>query len=338
MPTLAEVLREQRRRLDAREDDAVRRVASVYDMLESDIERRLHHVNWLIDEARRTGGPIPASWLHTQSRYQILLQEVRTIDDLYTTQANRVLRDARMMEIRAGALDAMERTGVMGPVHGHTTVNYQAVESMAAQLSSDSPVTRVLQGFGDERAQAIERRLLSGIANGDGVDAIVRDIMRDVGDVASPWRIRTIVRTEGVRSYRESQLDQYQNIPEVAGFVWQAHFGPRTCIACLSMDGTVFATREDVPQGHVNCRCTIVPEPENMYPSVRRYLNQRGSGEEWLRRQSPEAIRQHFPSERAYQAFMRGDVTLKDFTGLSHSKTWGTSVTQLSATQVLGAA
>lgn len=337
MPTLAEIIRAQRRRLDEREHDAVRRVASVYDALEDSIEQRLHHVTWLIEDARRAGGPVPVSWLHQQNRYTLLLHEIDAIESVYLSQADRAMLNARIAEIRAGAMDAMDRARIMGPVMGDVTVNYQAVESMMHQLSNDSPVTQILRGFGDERAKAIEQSLLRGIASGDSADAIVRDIMRNVSGVAAPWRVRTIVRTEGMRAYRESQIEQYEQVPENGGFVWVAAWGPRTCLACLALDQEVFATREDIPQGHVNCRCNIVPEPANMYPSVRKYLQQRGNGEDWLRRQSPAAARQHFPSEPAYQAWARGDVSLKDFVGVTHSDVWGTSVTQLSGKQVLGA-
>lgn len=337
MPTLAELLREQRRQMDSREDEAVGRITSIYDAVERDIQQRLHHVNWLIDDARRTGGPVKPSWLHQQTRYRILLAEIERIEQLYLVRADTAMFDARLAEVRAGAMDAMERAGVMGPRTGFATVNTQAVESMMAQLSIESPVTKLLRQYGEERAQAIEASLLRGIGNGDGAEAIVRDIMRQIGEVTPPWKIRTLVRTEGMRAYRESQYDQYENIPEVAGFVWVAARSSRTCAACLALDGKVFKTRGDIPGSHPNCRCSCAPEPRKMYPSVRKYLNQRGTGEEWLRRQSPEAIRKHFPSERAYQAFMSGEVGLSDFIGYTHSPVWGRSVTQLSARQVLGA-
>ena len=57
MTTLAEVLREQRNRQDAREEGAVQRVTSIYDGLQADLEQRLFTVNTLIADAQRTGEP-----------------------------------------------------------------------------------------------------------------------------------------------------------------------------------------------------------------------------------------------------------------------------------------
>lgn len=337
MKTLAQVLAEERKRQDEREEAAVRRMTGLYQNLDAEIATRLRVLDATIAEAIANGDEVKPSWLHQQARYRVLQEDVNALVDLYATEGDRAIRDARMAEIRAGRWDAAERTAARTPDvnMGSVGVNHQAVENMAAQLSRESPVHTVLADMAGQYTEAIEQSLISGVANGRGVDAILRDVMQATAGVMSPQRVRTIIRTESMRAYNTALVEQYDEIPEVAAFEWSTARSSRTCVACLGMDGERFTRKEDIPGRHTNCRCTISPVPENEYQSVKDYFARRGTAEEWMRKRSPADIRRHFPSEDAYQAFMRGDLTLKDFVGESHSRVWGSSIRQKSGREAL---
>ena len=337
MKTLAEVLAEERKRQDEREEAAVRRMTGLYENLNAEISSRLRVLDSTIADAIANGGIVKPSWLHQQARYRVLQQDVTALVDLYATEGDRAIRDARMAEIRAGRWDAAERVDARTPdvTMMNAGVNHQAVENMAAQLSRESPVHTVLADMAGQYTEAIEQSLISGIANGRGVDAILRDVMQATGGVMSPQRVRTIIRTESMRAYNTALVDQYEQIPEVAAFEWTTHRSSRTCLACISLDGTRYSSAEDIPGRHTNCRCSISPIAENEYPSVKAYFARRGTGEEWLRSRPPAEIRRHFPSTEAYDAFMAGDLTLKDFVGETHSKVWGSSIRQKSGREAL---
>lgn len=337
MKTIAQVLAEERKRQDEREEMAVRRMTGLYQNLDAEIASRLRVLDATIADAIANGEIVKPSWLHRQARYRVLQEDVTALVDLYATEGDRAIRDARMAEIRAGRWDAAERVDARTPDVNmlNTGVNHQAVENMAAQLSKESPVHTVLADMAGQYTEAIEQSIISGVANGRGVDAILRDVMRATGGVMNPQRVRTIIRTEAMRAYNTALVDQYEQIPEVAAFEWTAARGPRTCLACAGMDGERFATKEEIPGRHANCRCSISPVPINEYQSVKDYFARRGTAEDWMRSRSPADIRRHFPSTEAFDAFMRGDLTLKDFVGETHSKVWGSSITQLSGKQAL---
>ena len=339
MKTLAQVLAEERKRQDEREEAAVRRMTGLYENLNAEISSRLRVLDSTIADAIANGGIVKPSWLHQQARYRVLQQDVTALVDLYATEGDRAIRDARMAEIRAGRWDAAERVDALTPDVNmlNTGVNHQAVENMAAQLSRESPVHTVLADMAGQYTEAIEQSLISGVANGRGVDAILRDVMQATGGVMSPQRVRTIIRTESMRAYNTALVDQYEAIPEVVEFEWTAARGARTCLACLAEDGKRYRRAEFIPGRHVNCRCTISPVPENEYQSVKDYFARRGTADEWMRSRSPADIRRHFPSDEAFDAFMRGDVNLGDFSGVKFSDTWeAKTVSQLSGKQALG--
>ena len=335
--TLSQVLTEQRQAQDAREAPAVDRIVGIYERMQRDIEARIVQLDALIADALRTGGPVDPDWLHHQARYRVLLSDIQQITGLYATEGNRAIRDARYAEIIAGRADAVARMGARGPVS--TTVfgsNYQATESLLAALHRDSPVHDVLASFGDEYAAIIERELINGVATGQSAANIRRAMWeRAGGEIFSEQRLMTIIRTESMRAYKASLVEQYEQVPELEAFEWTCHRSTRTCAACLAMDGQRFATRDEIPGSHPNCRCTISPVPQDEYQSVRDYFRRRGDTDEWLRRQRPATIRKILPSQEAYDAFMAGDVSIKDFAGRQNHPRYGVQVVQRSGRQVL---
>ena len=75
-----------------------------------------------------------------------------------------------------------------------------------------------------------------------------------------------------------------------------------------------------------NCRC--IPSPVSPYVTVE-------SGPDWFARQPASTQRAMMPSQDAYDAWQRGDVTLNDFRGVRRSRVWGSSYVQRSGAGAL---
>lgn len=212
----------------------------------------------------------------------------------------------------------------------------QAIESLLGALSKDSPLTTLLNSFGETAAQQIGDVILQGVGLGYNPRKVAARIVENMGGNLS--RALTIARTEQLRAYRTATLSNYAaNSDVVKGWKWSAAFDKRTCLACLSLDGQEFALSESFMKSHPNCRCAPTPititykdlglnVPES--PS-------RQTGKQWFGTLS-DTDKAGFFSKAAFKAYKAGAVELDDFVGQSKSKVWGDSYMEKSLKDILG--
>lgn len=89
-------------------------------------------------------------------------------------------------------------------------------------------------------------------------------------------------------------------------WVWTADLRPETCAACWAMHGTVHPLREKFSPAHIGCGCEAIRRS----PGDERVL----TGEERLEGLSAKKQREVLGDAR-YEAFARGDLSLKDMVG-----------------------
>jgi SPP1 gp7 family putative phage head morphogenesis protein len=102
-------------------------------------------------------------------------------------------------------------------------------------------------------------------------------------------RATRIARTEMLDAYRNAAHAADQaNSDVLAGWAWSASLSPRTCPACLAMNGRVFPTATPGPQGHVNCRCSRMPVTKSWadlgFPMFGEPRDQMPDAQDWFER------------------------------------------------------
>lgn len=181
------------------------------------------------------------------------------------------------------------------------------------------PLGELLDTFGPAARDAAERILLDGLTRGPGPRAVGDALQGALGIGRN--RAQVIARTEILRAGKQANLASYAANPgAVSGWTWHANKGPRTCSACLLMDGTEFGLDVTFFPGHPQCRCVA-------RPVLRRFPETgRETGREWLARQ-PEATQRSILGSGAYDAWQAGEVELDDLVTVRRSERWGESYT-----------
>ena len=333
MSAIAELLERNQRELERAEAQAVRRMLAGYDQmidrLESEIQLVARRVPSLGSERR-------AMWLESMQhgvRAEYAAWERRALGEL----------DAVAVEgDRQGAVHATQRARAFGlmPVSvGAGRLNPHAAERLLGMLRPESPLRQVLARYGPLGEQIIETELIAAIASGEGERQITRRIVRELN---APWlrsRLSATVRTELMRSYRGSQVNQYRDMGNaVVGWRWTCARSFTTCLACIARDGTEHPLDVEFDQAHINCRCSASPIPAGTYDEAIRMADEYGTAGNWFAALPAHRQRQMMPSAEAYAAWRDGELTLEDFVGTVHSPIWGTTVYQRSGIAALRAA
>lgn len=114
----------------------------------------------------------------------------------------------------------------------------------------------------DETYAVIQRELVRGVAAGTGPrDTATRMVARAEDHFNfGLTRALNVSRTETLDAYRAgAQAAEEPHAELLAGWVWLAHLGPRTCRSCLAMHGRVFSLDVTGPKDHQQGRCSRCP-------------------------------------------------------------------------------
>jgi SPP1 gp7 family putative phage head morphogenesis protein len=115
----------------------------------------------------------------------------------------------------------------------------------------------------DEAVAAMRAALIEGIIVGDNPNDVARDM---VGRVEGAFnggltRAQIIARTEMLDAYRAASAYIHRaNADLVTAWQWYARLDKRTCVACWSRHGRVYAVTEPGPDDHPRGRCTRLPK------------------------------------------------------------------------------
>lgn len=175
--------------------------------------------------------------------------------------------------------------------------------------------------------RAMKRELLRGLAVGANPRDTARRILARAEGAFNGGLTRalTISRTESLDALREgARAAQLANAGVLAGWVWTADLGSRTCPACFAMHGSEHPLSEPGPLGHQNCRCARTPkaktwrdlgfdldEPASVLPDA----------EQVFRSLAPAEQRGVLGRGR-YDAWARGDLPLTDWATRRSTSGW----------------
>ena len=283
--------------------------------------------------AKAEGKAISPAWLYQQDRYKASLATAKTEMARYAQHASAVAIKAQQSSVLAAQAHAAKtmalsaQAGLPGLATGFHAVNPANLNNLVGFLADGSPVHTLMASLPAESGKALSDALIRGVALGHGVDRMLADANTALN--IPRWRAETIIRTEALRSYRETTRQTFMaNAAVLGGWTWHAALDARTCAACAVMDGTehpVDATLD----GHPRCRCAMVPRTKTWdeitgqttgLPDTRPPVR---SGKDWLAAQ-PDAIQRHVMGRGKHLAYQQGKIGLDDLVARPNSASYGT--------------
>jgi hypothetical protein len=135
-----------------------------------------------------------------------------------------------------------------------------ALDAIVARTGGQ--ITSTLLPLSAAATEAMRRELIRGIAEGTNPNDAARQMVRRVQGAFNGGltRAMTIARTEMLDAYRTtSRYVHNANADVVESWVWHCFFSNRTCLTCISMNGTVHPVEDPGPLDHPRGRCVRVP-------------------------------------------------------------------------------
>ena len=202
-------------------------------------------------------------------------------------------------------------------------------ESIAAIINrSREQITATHWPITEDATAAMRRRLVRGVVVGDNPRLVAQQIISDVHGAFNGGlsRATNVARTEMLDAMRAGQqATEDINVGLLAGWVWHAHLGPRTCRSCLGMHGTVHPLSEPGPLDHQSGRCSRLPKTKSWaelgFPGVPDTQVPIGDAEAWLRAQ-PVEDQQAILTRRGWDAWRRGDYPPSAWSRLRTTPEW----------------
>lgn len=208
-------------------------------------------------------------------------------------------------------------------------VNPQALASIVERTTQQ--ITSRAWPLADDATEAMLRTLTQAVPQGLSPRDAARRMVRAVEGRFNGGLTRalTIARTEIVDASRNAAvLNQQANSDTLAGWIWLAELGSRTCPACVAMHGSFHTLDEWGPEGHQNCRCSRAPQTKTWRelgfdmdepaPTVR-------SGADWFAGQ-PEGVQLQIMGPARLDALNSGAITFDDLTMRRSTAGWRDSI------------
>lgn len=322
---LERAIRRQRAAILRREAGVVSHIGKLYQELEAELRTRLAEIQSLIAARLEAGEKVSASIMQQEAKYASVLRQVADQLQRFGEEALSLITPATLIEVVKGAADGIY---LIGQLSGLPT---RALESLTGLFDPGAPLAELLSGYGQAAVNEAEKVLFLALGTGDNPNKTKRKLRKAVNAASdtleemSATRAQAIARTEMLRAYRTGEQTSFQeNRHIVSGWRWLCAKQPRTCAACLALDGQVFDV--DEPFGaHVLCRCTMVPMTEST-PAHRE------TGEAWLRKQ-PINVQRKVLGLTQQQLWEDGAIRLDQCVHTTDHPVWGRQRTAKSLKQ-----
>lgn len=289
-----------------------------------------------IAEAQQDGTTISPSWLYNQRRLEtlkaLITQQIDQYGALAKMQTGQLQHTGVQLGTKAGQ-QLLQATVPHGVQFAFGVPSQKAIADLVGATQSGSPLADLFSGFGQEAADSVGKALITGLSLGNNPRMVAALVQQALG--ISRNRALTISRSTMLNAYRSANLSTFQaNSDVVDKWRWDCDKSPRSCIACLAMDGSLHDLSEEM-ETHVNDRCTPTPVTKS-WSDILSPLgidtsdlpddssDDSETGADWLDNQD-EAVQKQILGPR-YSGYADGSLTLADMVGRKHDKDWGTSV------------
>lgn len=170
---------------------------------------------------------------------------------------------------------------------------------LAGVVRGGEPVIAWLLGKAGDAGEAI-RALLEEDATVDSVAGFA-SALGGLGALVLVGS-RTAVHDAG----RSATLATYRANPDqVTGWRWEATLDDATCLACVSLHGTVFSLDDEFQESHIGCRCESTPERTG-------HSDSNDTGDDWLASRIADGDLRNIPAS-ARDDLVNGRLELRDF-------------------------
>lgn len=320
-PRVVQVIDEFRAGLLAQDAAQMREMARRWLEVERRLEGLMLDLSYEIDELRAAGKSVKAWKIYRLERYQQLLAQARAETEKYDAWAADLIASNQRSYARDGlsaaqaAIDAAyQDAGVTVGFFNRLPV--AAVESMAGYAADGTPLLELLQASYPETAKKITETLINSVSAGFNPRKTARLMADDMAGNLD--RALLISRTEQLRAYRAASQQQFIESGVVSGYMRSAAKSPRTCAACLALDGKIYPT-DTLMELHPADRCSMTPLLKD-YPPPRFE-----TGQEWFEKQKPEVQREILGAGR-FDAWREGKFEFSRLAKVHHDDTWGDGV------------
>ena len=318
-PLVVTTLRAYRERLDAKELDAMRQMASSWLTVEGRLEADIAALAQEMARRAAAGEVITQQMLWRAERYQVI--KAKLADEIRRWNAASLIPQIEADQRSFGWIGIEAATDAIYASYGgpltaplFPVLNRAAVEAMVGFLGNGSPLNTLLKQDYPDALTGLADALLQGIARGLGPAQVARNMADGMG--MGLERAMLIARTEVLRTYRSANVQAYRASNVVGGFMRLVK-KDGACAACLFKDGEHFDVAEELSE-HPRGRCIAVPSLIGV-PRPRWE-----TGIQWFNAQETEKQRSIIGAER-YDLWQAGQIKLSDIARIQHNATWGDS-------------
>jgi hypothetical protein len=341
MPDIFDAADRLRAQVLAEESQATSAMLDAYARMWPRLSGRIDALVAKVAKARAEGTRISPAWLFQEERLQALQRELAAEITRFTRTAERevILAQNGVIELAQEHAEELAKLplGTHALAISWAQLPKKALSDLAGFLSDGSPLRVLLDGFGPQASLAARNALLTGITLGENPLVIARELRQALG--IPLVRAITIARTEVLRSYRESSRRSYvANSDVVAGWIWHAQLGPRTCSSCWAMSGS-FHTLDERLDDHPRGRCVAIPVSRSWaelgFPGIAQPSVQKREQGADVFAHLPKTQQEAILGPGKYALYRDGEIELEDLIQRDFSTRWGTTRREASISQAL---
>lgn len=258
MPDIITLAQQFRNELIAQDGQAIGEMTKRWLTVEQSLSGRVEALAEEIASIQADGGKIPRWKLYELARYQSLLAQTAAELTQYNQWA-----EGQISQLQADAIELANEHAkalVMETMDGERTavatwdkLPTGAIENITAIAQAGQPLNQVLQKSYPTAVEGLTNLLINNTAAGINPRETARTAVRD-GLSAGLNHILLVARDQQIRNYREMARTRYDESDVIYGYMRLAAKNTRTCVACLALDGSVWATNEVMPL-HPQDRC-----------------------------------------------------------------------------------
>jgi hypothetical protein len=318
LPTIFDIEKQMRQKIDAKDAQTLEAVARAYGEVYRNVQAEIEALLYKLETGNYT-----KSTVTKLAQYNRLIGEIEKELTKYGGYLETTIRGASREMIGWGLEDSARKVEMILAEHGikldtdFRTMNPDSIEKLITWLDKESPLFKRIQTMPKFTAQGVADQIIAGVAKGDNPRTIAKDIENALGGGLTDALRMT--RTVQLWSYREATRANYMaNSDVVTGWIWWAELGD-ACPACTMQHGTPHGLDETLDD-HYNGHCTMLPMVLGFNP-----VQDQQTGEQWFKEQ-PENVQREMLGAGKYDAWQNGNFELSKLVQHNKDEVYGEMV------------